>query len=426
MKRLLLHISFILLPIISMAQKVVNMKLSATINPVTADYIRNGIQKATEEKAQCLVIELNTPGGLLASTRDIVRDILQAPIPVVVFVHPGGSQAGSAGVFITMAAHIAAMAPGTNIGAAHPVGMQGSIDTIMNEKTTNDAAAFIRSIAQKRNRNLEWAEEAVRKSVSITENEALDKRVIDLVATNTTDLLMKINGRSVIANGETKILNTANASVLQYEMGLIERVLNILSDPNIAYILMMIGMYGIMFELYSPGTLFPGIIGVISLILAFYSMHTLPINYAGLALIVFSIILFILELKIISHGLLGIGGIISLLLGSMMLIRSDSALEFASISLSVILTSTIITALFFIIIIGAGLKAQRIKPVTGKEGMIGLSGEALDILSPDGRVMVEGEIWNATSISGNIDRGGKVIVKKMKDLILYVEPMHHI
>ncbi len=426
MKRSLLHICFILFPIITMAQKVVNMKLSATINPVTADYIRDGIQKAADEKAQCLIIELNTPGGLLASTRDIVRDILQAPIPVIVYVHPGGSQAGSAGVFITMAAHIAAMAPGTNIGAAHPVGMQGSVDTIMNEKTTNDAAAFIRSIAQKRNRNFEWAEEAVRKSVSITENEALDKRVIDLVAANTSDLLAKINNKTVIANGKSITLHTANAKVQEYEMGFIERILNILSDPNIAYILMMIGMYGIMFELYSPGTLFPGIIGVISLILAFYSMHTLPINYAGLALIVFSIVLFILELKIISHGLLGIGGVISLLLGSMMLIRSDSSLEFASISLSVILTSTIITALFFIIIIGAGLKAQRIKPVTGKEGLIGLSGEALDILSPDGRVMVEGEIWNATSLSGTIDRGGKVIVKKMKDLILFVEPMHHL
>ena len=403
------------------AQIVVSMKIDGTINPVTADFIHTGIEKAHKQNAECLIIHLNTPGGLLKSTRVIVSDILESPVPVVVFVSPAGAHAGSAGVFITLAAHLAAMAPGTNIGAAHPVGLQSIADTIMNEKATNDAAAFIRSIAEKRNRNLEWAEEAVRKSLSITETEALGKKVIDLIAYNEQDLLNEIEGKKIELKSGAVSMHTKGAKVQTLEMGFFEKILDMISDPNIAYILLMLGFYGIMFELYNPGAILPGIVGVICLILAFYSMHTLPINYAGLALIVFGILLFILEIKIVSHGLLAISGVISLFLGSMMLIRANSSLEFVRISRSVIISSTLVTALFFLLIVGLGLKAQRRKPVTGIDGLVGETGESLDALDPFGRVHVHGEVWNAESIAGNIKVGEKIRITAIKDLKLFVE-----
>jgi len=399
------------------------MTIDGSINPASAAFIRDGIKKASEEKAECLVIHLNTPGGLLASTRKIVSDILDSPVPVVVFVYPGGSHAGSAGVFITLAAHIAAMAPGTNIGAAHPVTMQGQMDTTMNEKATNDAAAFIRAIAEKRNRNLEWAERAVRRSYSYSANEALRDSVIDLMANNEQDLLSQIHGRTVQIGPGTKTLNTNKALVEKHEMSFWEKILNLISDPTIAYILMLVGMYGIMFELYNPGAMIPGIVGVIALILAFYSMQTLPINYAGLALIVFAIILFLLEIKIVSHGILAIGGTISLLLGSIMLIRSESSLEFVRISRTVIVAATVVTALFFLFIVGAGLKAQRRKGVTGRESFTGITVEVITALDPRGTVLVSGEIWNAESLSGKIEKGQQVRVREMKNLTLFVEPI---
>lgn len=402
-------------------QTVVSIKINGTINPASADFIHNSIEKAGNEKAECLLIHLNTPGGLLKSTRVIVGDILASTVPVVVYVSPGGAQAGSAGVFITLAAHIAAMASGTNIGAAHPVNLQGSVDTIMSQKATNDAAAFIRAIAEKRKRNLQWAEEAVRKSVSITEKEALDKKVIDLIASNDRELLNMVDGKQIEVASGTKTLHTTNARIVRIEMGTVEKILNIVSDPNIAYLLMMLGFFGIMFELFNPGAILPGIVGVISLILAFYTMHTLPVNYAGLALIVFAIILFLLEVKIISHGMLAIGGAASLLIGSMMLIRTSSSLEFARISHSVIIASTAVTVFFFLFVIGIGLKAQRAKPVTGVEGLVGQIGETLVTLDPAGTVRVHGEVWNAESVSGVIGRGEKVCVTGIKDLKLYVE-----
>lgn len=349
--------------------------------------------------------------------------MLDSPVPIIVYVSPGGAHAGSAGVFITLAANIAAMAPGTNIGAAHPVALQATMDSTMNEKTTNDAAAFIRAIAEKRNRNLQWAENAVRRSYSYSETEALEDSVIDLIAKNEQDLLNKVDGRQVELNSGTVTLQTKNASIESLKMGFVEKLLNIISDPNIAYILLLLGMYGIMFELYNPGAILPGIVGVISLVLAFYSMHSLPINYAGLALIIFGIILFLLEIKIVSHGLLAIGGVISLLLGSLMLIRSGSSLEMVKISRAVIYAATAVSALFFLFIIGFGIRAQRLKVVTGIEAMIGHTGEVTGILDPTGTVRVQGETWNAESISGVIEKGTKVRIKEMKNLKLYVEPI---
>ena len=422
MPRLSLYLLFfLLLPFLLPAQKVVAIHIDATINPAIADYIHRGIKSAEEQKAACVLIHLNTPGGLLKSTRVIVSDIMQSKVPVIVYVSPGGAHAGSAGVFITMAAHIAAMAPGTNIGAAHPVSGQGTMDTIMSEKVTNDAAAFIRSIAQKRDRNVEWAVNAVRNSESVSENEALENNIINLVAANEKELLEKIDGKQVVTESGTTTLQTKNATVEKMDMGWVAKLLNVISDPNVAYILFLLGLYGLMFELYSPGTILPGIIGGICIILALYAMHTLPINYAGLALIVFAVILFLLEVKIISHGLLGIGGVISLFLGSVMLFRSGTDWGYADISWSVIITAVVITSLFFLFVVGMGLKAQRARPSTGTEGMIGETGETISELNPIGRVLVHGEIWNAKTLEGIISAGEKIKVTAVQNLTLQVE-----
>lgn len=409
------------IPALSWGQKALSIQVEGAINPASAEFIHNAIDRAEKESYECLIIRLNTPGGLLTSTRAIVGDLLVSPVPVIVYVAPGGAHAGSAGVFITMAAHIAAMAPATNIGAAHPVSMQGGMDSIMSSKATNDAAAFIRSIAEKRNRNLEWAEDAVRNSVSITEKEALEESVIDLIASSEKDLLEQIDGRVVLLPFKEQVLQTKNAVVQAYSMSVWEKLLNIISDPNVAYILFLLGLYGIMFELYNPGAMIPGIVGVISLILAFYSMHSLPVNYAALALIIFGVVLFILEMKIVSHGILTIGGIVSVLLGSIMLIRTTSGLELARISRSVIFSATAVTTLFFLFVVGMGIRAQSRKVVTGREGLSGAIGEAMSPLNPYGRVMVDGEIWNAESVGGLIQKGEKVRIKEMKNLKVFVE-----
>ncbi|MBA2501175.1 MAG: nodulation protein NfeD [Chitinophagaceae bacterium] len=421
MQRLLFILLFYFLPTPFYGQKVVTITIDGSINPATTDYILRGIKHAEKESASALVINLNTPGGLLKSTRIITGTILDAPIPVIVYVTPNGAHAGSAGVFITLAAHIAAMAPGTNIGAAHPVSMQGGADSVMNTKTTNDAIAYITTIAQKRNRNVEWAQDAVRNSVSITSTEALALNVIDTIAPNLQILLQQIHGKRVEVGEGNFVLQTNGASVVHLDMSFAEKLLNIISDPNIAYILMLLGFYGLLFEIYNPGAVFPGIIGAISIILAFYAMNTLPVNYAGVALIVLAIILFILEIKIVSHGLLAIGGVIALFIGSIMLIKEDNFTGLMTISKSVIITSTIITTLFFLFVIGMGLKAQKGKQVTGMAGLIGQTGEALEDLENSGYIMVMGERWQAESISGKIEKGQNVRVTSFKDFKLFVE-----
>lgn len=413
----------IFLPACIAAQKVISIKIDGTINPASAGFIHNAIEKATNENAACLLIHLNTPGGLLKSTRVIVGDMLEAQVPIIVYISPGGAHAGSAGVFITMAAHIAAMAPGTNIGAAHPVSLQGAPDSTMNEKATNDAVAFIKTIAAERQRNAAWGDSAVRNSKSITEMEALDKRVIDVIAPNERELLNRVDGRVVKLYTSSITMRTKNAVIERVEMSFIEKLLDMISDPNIAYILMMIGFYGILFELYNPSILIPGIAGCICLILSFYAMHTLPINYAGVALMLLGIVLFLLEIKVTSYGILTIGGVVSLLLGSLMLIKKTPGLEFLHLSLGVIIASTVITALFFLVIIGFGISAQRLKPVTGLHGLTGAVAECLVPIDPSGIVRVHGEEWNAQSVSGKIDTGEKVRITDVKGLTLYVEPV---
>jgi membrane-bound serine protease (ClpP class) len=409
------------LPLLLSGQKVISIQIDGVINPVVASYIHRSIEKASSQNASCLLIHLNTPGGLLKSTRIIVGDILESPVPVIVYVSPAGAHAGSAGVFITLAADIAAMTPGTNIGAAHPVTMQGTTDSIMNSKSTNDAAAFIRTIAEYRKRNLQWAEDAVRQSVAITANEALQKNIIDLIVSNDRELLNQIDGRMVQRDSTNFSLHTRGATIQFLEMGFTEKLLNIISDPDIAYILLMLGLLGLLFELFNPGAIFPGIIGFISLVLAFYALNTLPVNYAGLALIVFGVVLLLLEIKVVSHGMLAIGGIMALLVGSLLLIRPGSGLEAMRISRALIISTVAVTAGFFLFVIGMGIRAQRRKPVTGSGAMTGEIAFTLDELNPSGRVKIQGEIWNATSVSGVIDIGEQVRVKEVKNLTLYVE-----
>ncbi len=409
------------MPLLLSAQQVISIKIDGAINPVVATFIHRCLEKAASEHAVCVLIHLNTPGGLLKSTRIIVGDILESPVPVIVYVSPSGAHAGSAGVFITLAADIAAMAPGTNIGAAHPVTLQGTSDSVMNSKSTNDAAAFIRTIAEYRKRNLQWAEDAVRQSVAITANEALQQKIIDLIASNDPDLLNQVEGKRFVRYSISYQIHTRGIAIQTLEMGFTEKLLNIISDPDVAYILLMLGLLGLLFELFNPGIIFPGIIGFISLVLAFYALNTLPVNYAGLALIVFGVILLLLEIKIITHGMLAIGGITSLLIGSLMLIRPGSGLEVMKISRLLIISTVGVTTGFFLFVIGMGLKAQRRKPVTGAESMIGETAVAFDELNPTGKVIIHGEIWNAVSVSGPVSIGEKLRIKQVKNLTLFVE-----
>lgn len=420
--KLLFAFLFFLCQLCLSAQKVIVITIDGAINPASADFIEKSIAKAGSDRAECLLMRLNTPGGLLKSTRVIVSNMLSSPVPIVVYVSPEGAHAGSAGVFVTMAAHFAAMAPGTNIGAAHPVSQQ-EMDTVMSAKATNDAVAFLRSIANKRNRNAAWAVDAIRNSASLTAAEAVQQHVVDTMAVSVSQLLELIDGRTISLPNETRTLHTRNANVTEMEMGFMEKLLDILSDPNIAYLLLMIGFYGILFELYNPGAIFPGVIGGIALILGLYALHTLPVNYAGLALLVFGIVLFILDIKITSHGLLTIGGVISLLLGSFMLIRDEITFPVLAISRTIVLTTTGITTLFFLFVVGAGIKAQRAKPSTGLEGLMGEVGEVLSPLSPTGTVLLHGEIWKAEIPEGIINAGEKIRVRDMRNLTLLVEKL---
>ncbi len=403
---------------------VINVK--AGIGPGISDYIQSSLRYAEEQNAEAFIIELNTPGGLLETTRDIVHTILDAKVPVIVFVYPSGARAGSAGAFITLAAHIAVMSPGTNIGAAHPVGIGGGSDSsAMFDKVTNDAAAFMRTIAQKRGRNVDWAERAVRESISATDQEALKEGVIDLICPNIDSLLRAVDGWEVETYDGFKKINLKNVRIERVEKNWKQELLTFLSDPNIAYIFLMLAIYGILFELYNPGSIFPGVIGVISAVIAGYSLQMLPVNIAGLALIILATVMFILEIKVQSYGLLTIGGIVSFLIGSIMLI--DSPFEFLDISLSIIITGTILTTLFFLLLIGLGIKAQTKRRASGVDALVGIEGIALTDISPQspGKVKVNGEIWKAVS-DFFIKENETIIVKKVEGLKLIVEPFNNL
>lgn len=396
--------------------------IASSINPVSADYLVSAIERAEADRAAVLVVELDTPGGLDSSMRQMVQEILRTEIPVVVYVAPSGARAASAGVLITLASDVAAMAPGTNIGAAHPVSVGGGgMDNTMAKKVENDAAAYARSLAEKKGRNGKWAESAVRESASLTANDALEQKVIDLVSPSLEALLGRLDGRRIEKDGKALLLRTRDARVTRYPMGLRHRILSALADPNVAYILMMIGVYGIFFELSNPGAVFPGIAGGIALILGFYSLQTLSASYAGFLLIALAVILFILEIKIASHGALTIGGIISLLLGSLMLFRS-SVDPYLRISWGVILLMVGFSAAFFGTVVTLAVRSQLRKPATGAEGLIGEVGEAMLDFTGRGKVFVVGETWDAVS-SVPVRKGEKVRVEGREGMVLVVSPV---
>lgn len=394
------------------------IEISGSINPAVADFLKRGISQASEEVISCVIIKIDTPGGLAESMREIVKAIFASKVPVVAYVAPSGARAASAGVMITIAADIAAMAPGTNIGAAHPVGAGGKdIGGKMSEKVTNDMVAQVKSIAEKRGRNVQWVEKAVRESVSVTETEALKKNVIDIVAKDLDDLIRQINGRKIENKGVLKLDNPKKTII---EESLRTKVLKIISDPNVAYILMMIGLAGLYFELSHPGAVLPGVVGGISIILAFFAFQTIPVNYAGFLLIILAIVFFIMEMKIASYGLLSIAGITSLLLGSLMLFEGNGT--DMRLSWKVLVPTLTFVSGFFVVISGLVFKSQLSKPRTGASGLLGEIGVVKKPILPEGKVFVHGELWNAIS-KDPIEKGAKVRVVKVENLVLEVEPI---
>jgi membrane-bound serine protease (ClpP class) len=394
------------------------VKVADAISPGTAEFIKNSIDKAEAEEGACIIIELDTPGGLAESMRLIIQDILGSKVPVVVYVSPRGARAASAGVMITMAADIAAMAPSTNIGAAHPVGAGGKeISGTMSEKVINDMVAHAKSVAEERGRNTEWVEQAIRESVSVTETEALKENIIDLIAKDTDDLIRQLNGRKIKGKG---VLKLDKAEKVFLKPSLRTKILKTISNPNIAYILLMIGFAGLYFELSHPGAIFPGVIGGIALILAFFALQTLPVNYAGILLIILAIVFFIMEMKIASYGLLSVAGIVSLLLGSLMMFK-DTGPDMR-LSLKVLLPTIILISGFFVFVAGLVFRAQMAKPRTGTRGLVGEIGMVKKALTPEGKVFVHGELWNAKAEKA-IDEGAKVRVVNVVNLMLEVEPL---
>ncbi len=397
--------------------------MEGPISPASARYLSQAIDKADRLQASCLVILMDTPGGLDESMRQVIKKIMSSRVPVVVYVAPQGSRAASAGAFITLSAHVAAMAPGTSIGAAHPVsiGQGGKTDSTMADKVTNDAAAYIRSIAEKRGRDVAWADSAVRRSVSLSETEALRRRVIDLVAPNLESLLDSLEGRRVALDGDTVILSLKQAKRVEMEMTWRDRFLAGIANPNIAYILFMIGLLGLYFEFSNPGAILPGVAGAISLILAFFAFQALPVNAAGILLILLSIVLFILDVKASTHGILSIGGVIAMFLGSVMLFQtSDPALK---VSLQVIVPVVLACAVFFIIGVWLSIRALGRKPVTGDKGLLWQEGEARTEITRDGgTAFVAGAHWEAWS-NYTIPKGAKVKVVDVKGMKVKVEEL---
>jgi len=397
------------------------LKVKGVINPIVSQYVNRGIERAENEGVECLIIELNTPGGLDKSMRTIIERMLSAKVPVVVYVSPPGARAASAGAFIGIASDILAMAESTNIGAAHPVDLGGKITKTMSEKITSDAAAYIRSIAVKRGRNAVWAEKAVRKSLSLSGEEAVKQKVADLSANNLEDLLNKLDGKKVKGSYGIKVLKTKGAKVKEIKMTFQERLLHDISDPNVAYILMMLAIYGLIYELANPGAIFPGVVGGICLILAFFALESLPVNLAGIFLILLGIGLFIGELKTPGIGVFAVGAVISLFLGSLMLFSSSGPYLNISVSLSLIIAFVTFTTFFFLFAVSMGIKALKSKVTSGTEGMVGRKGIAKTNLSPDGMILVEGEDWSAQAEEGEIKIGEEVEVIGVEGLKLKVK-----
>ncbi len=398
------------------------LHVKGTINPVLVDYIRHGIDQAEENNAIACIIQLDTPGGLDTAMRDIVKDIVNAEVPVVVYVSPSGSRAASAGVFITMAAHVAVMAPNTAIGAAHPVAIgtegEAEISEAMEEKVVNDAAAYIRSIASAHGRNMEWAEKAVRESVSATAQEALELNVIDMVAPNLDALVSQLDGRQVtMLDGSMVTLHTQGATINPVKMKLIEDFLYTIADPNIAYILLSLAMLGLMVEITNPGLIFPGVVGGICLLLAFYSLGMLPVNYAGVLLIVLAFGLFIAEVITTTFGIFTAGGITALIIGSLILFKGGPLFQVDPWLIAVV---AIFVGGLFAFIVKQVIKAHRRQASTGREELIGKTAVVKIALAPEGTVFLKGERWTAVSETGRVEPEETVTITKVDGLKLYV------
>ncbi len=403
--------------------QVVLIKVNDTIHPVTDEYIGRGIEHAREIKADAVLIELRTPGGLLDSTRSIISKILASDVPVIVYVTPSGGFAASAGFFILQSADVAAMSPGTNTGAAHPVlGGGAKVDDVMKSKMENDAAAFMRSFVSKRGRNVEAAESAVRESKSFTEQEAIDKHLVDVVAKDEADLLRQLDGRKITRfNGSTVTLHLAGKPILPFEMSLKQRLLGFLMDPNVSFVLLAIGMLALYAEFNHPGAVVPGVVGIVFIVIAVFALNILPTRFAALGMIVGAFALFALEVKYAAHGALGIGGTVLMVLGALMLV--DGPIPEMRVRPAVALAVSLPLAGITVFLMNIALRARRSKITTGAQGMIGQVGRAQTALAPTGKIFVHGELWNAVCLPG-AEAGDEVIVTKIDGLELQVQKTH--
>jgi membrane-bound serine protease (ClpP class) len=418
-----LMVGFLLCVLPSRASaEVLKIVVNDTIHPITDEYIGRALAEAQRNKDKALLIELNTPGGLLESTRNIIEKITAAPVPVIIYVTPGGSRAASAGFFILESADVAAMAPGTNTGAAHPVTIGGGkLDDVMKQKLENDAAALMRSVVSKRGRNVEIAETTVRQSKSFTEQEALSQKLIDYIAPSEEDLFKQMQGKTVKRfNGQTETLNLMGEPVRNFDMTLKQRILAFIMDPNIVVILLSIGTLALFAEFNHPGAVVPGTVGVVFILLAVFALNLLPTRFAALALILASFILFALEAKFASHGVLAIGGIVTMVLGALLLV--DGPIPEMRVHLLTALAVSIPLAIITVFLMSIALKARANKIVTGSQGLVGEVGVAQTPLSPQGKVFIHGELWDAVS-STDIPAGQTVVVRRVDGLKIQVDPV---
>lgn len=423
MRLLPLIVVILMLPLLLCAQQpqISLVSLQGPVNPVTAEYLRRNLEEAAGRGDRLFVVEIDTPGGLDSAMRQSVKAIFASAVPVVVYVTPSGARAASAGAVIALAADICAMAPGTNIGAAHPVSIGGEkADKVTEAKILNDAEAYVEGIARTRGRNAEIARKMVRESISLAAERALEEKVIDLIAADREELFKKLEGRRVVRGGKETVLRLAGARVVTHEMGTRERILNAISNPNVAFVLMLMGFLGIFFELSNPGVILPGVIGGISLILAFFAFQTLPVNYAGVLLILLALILFVAEIMIVSHGILAIGGVIAMVLGALLLFPSPE--PYLRLSWSVIVPTVLLTVLYFVVVVAKVIEAHRQRPATGREAMLGEHAVADTDIMPEGKVWLRGEIWNAASPEP-ISKGEKVEVTAVEGLRVTVKKL---